>query len=133
MGRKARGLTLAEIMIALGVASIALLTLIMFVSMIYRAAREGKSQAAASSLARKSLERLRTDGEYFKEAASEEGLTAIEEFTVDPGTGAVNFTVVTHCTPIEDTDERYYDAAVNVSWEEGRDREVHLQTVLPRP
>lgn len=131
--KRERALTLAEIMISVGVASVALLTLIMFVSMIYRAAREGKSQAAASTLARKSLERLRTDTEFFEETTAEEGLTAIEEFTVDPGTGVVNFTVFTHCTPIYGTDERYYDAAVKVSWEEGRDREVNLKTVIPRP
>jgi len=131
--RRPRALTLAEVMIALGVASIALLTLIMFVSMIYRAARDGKSQAAASTLARKSLERLRTDDEYFREAASEDGITAVEEFSVDPGTGVVNFTVVTRCTAIQHTEERYYDAAVNVSWKEDRDREVRLNTVLPRP
>lgn len=130
-----RGLSLGEIIVALGVASIALLTLAVFVSTIHRAVHEGKSQAAASTVARKVLERLRSDRDFFYTVR-----TAPGEYTEDQlyweadEIVPVRYHVEARLQDLAGAPAGYYDAWVTVSWlEEHRRREVVLETFLPQP
>lgn len=130
-----RGLSLAEIVVAIGVASIALLTLAVFVSTIHRAVREGKSQAAASIVARRVIERLRSDREYFHAVR-----TAPGEYTEDQlyweadEIVPMRYHVECRVQDLAGAPAGYYDAWVTVWWlEEHRRRELVLETYLPQP
>lgn len=137
MGRIRRGLTLAEILIAVAVASVTLLTLVLFTSVIHRAAREGKSQAAASTMARTELERLRMDADFLTQVRDSGGLSlertelldASQEGRVSPTV----FTINIDLTPLSGSD-RFLEAGVRVTWTEHyRQREVQLHSYLNDP
>ncbi|MBI3925758.1 MAG: prepilin-type N-terminal cleavage/methylation domain-containing protein [Armatimonadetes bacterium] len=138
MRRSERGLTLAEVVIAVAVAAVALLTLVLFTSMIHRVAREGKSQAAASTLAREAVERLRTDSEYFDQALAENPLEFEREQLIGQSQqgkiAPTRFQVSVELEPMEGSGNRFFKTSVRVEWtEEHRDREVLLETYLPVP
>lgn len=134
-------MTLAEVLVALGVLLIAILTMIGYIATVHRAAREGKHQAIASVYARSMLEQLRDSGDDFEtahngglvvtrsevlldgEAAPEDnevGRKGATEYTVEGKTALVSGSI--------------YSLVVNVSWEEsGRQRQVVLESLGQRP
>lgn len=132
---RSRGLSLAEVVIAIGVASLAVLTLAVFVSTIYRATHEGKSQAAASTVARRAIERLRADREYFRAILSGTGASDEEQlYWQADQVVPMRYHVVTTLEAVSGAPAGYYDASVTVSWlEEHRRREVVLETYLTHP
>ncbi len=137
MGRVRRGLTLAEILIAVAVASVALLTMVLFTSVIHRAAREGKSQATASTLARTELERLRADPQYLRRVQDEAPFTVERTEVIDSSQrgrlAPTVFTVEITLTPLSSNDH-FLESTVLVHWNEShRQRQVSLHSYLPDP
>jgi Tfp pilus assembly protein PilV len=135
MNRQGRAVTLPEILIALAVAAVALLTLVLFVGVIHRASREGKSQAAASTLARSHLEKLRANTEFFEEVKANNPweIDTTEVLSQDQSTrmAATSFHLRIQLTPMASND-RYEEAEVLVTWQEqGRERRVELTSYLP--
>jgi Tfp pilus assembly protein PilV len=135
MTRKSRAVTLPEILIALAVAAVALLTLVLFIGVIHRASREGKSQATASTIARSHLERLRADTEFFNEVKAnnpwEADKTEVLSANQSSRMSATSFHIRVGLTPMASND-RYQEAEVLVTWtEQGRERKVRLVSYLP--
>ena len=133
---RSKGLSLAEVVIAIGVASLAVLTLAVFVSTIYRATHEGKSQAAASTVGRRAIERLRSDRAYFRTVrTATEGSFEEEQLYWQAGEVVpMRYHVTTRLEPVAGAPTGYYDASVMVWWiEEHRRREVVLETWLTQP
>jgi prepilin-type N-terminal cleavage/methylation domain-containing protein len=137
MSADKKGVTLPEILIALAVAAVALLTLVLFVGVIHRASREGKSQATASTIARTHLERMRSDPAFFKTVLLNTPWTdqVSEDLTPEERAqrAALNFQVSVSIDPLPSND-RYFEGKVQVTWaEEGRERRVRLESYLPDP
>lgn len=134
-GRAPRGLSLAEIVVAIGVASIAVMSLAVFVSTIYRAVHEGKSRAAAATVARRVIERLRSDREYFQSVRTAPGeYTEDQLFWEADDVLPVRYHVEARVVDLAGAPAGYFDASVTVWWdEERRRREVTLETYLPQP
>jgi Tfp pilus assembly protein PilV len=126
-----RAVSLGEVIVALGVASVALLTLAVFLSTMHRALHEGKSEASASTIAQRVLERMRSDPGYYRAVtAQEQGFTQL--FWTPGQEEAVRYTVLASATPLANA--RYADVTVTVRWvEERRERRVELETYLPVP
>lgn len=120
---------------AIGVASIALLTMAVFVSTIHRAVHEGKSRAAASTVARRVLERLRSDREYFHAVRTTPGEYTEDQLYWEADEAVpIRYHVVAAVEDLADAPSGFYDASVTVWWiEEHRRREVILETYLPQP
>lgn len=68
------GMSLGEVMVALAILLVAILTMVGYIATVHRAAREGKSQAVATMYARSMLERVRDSQADFQQAASPAGL-----------------------------------------------------------
>lgn len=131
--RQPLGLTLAEILLAIGVASIAIIGVALVLATIWRAASEGKYQAAASNLARSRIEKMRGDEQYFTGVLQAVGPTVIKDVVkVDDKTETPFETTITPTLLAGST--AYFDVVVQVRWDqEHRKREVKLETVLPDP
>ncbi len=131
------GLTLGEVIMAIALASIALLTLTLFTSVIHRINREGKQQALASTFARQGLERFRSDPDFQRQVVSNLPYTYTEQEQL-PTAQAGNhtpttFTVTIYASPLSGTQGRYYTTKVIVSWEDGKKkRQVQLDTYTPK-
>ena len=130
-----RGLTLGEIIVALGIASLAILTLAVYVSTVHRAAAEGKSQAGASTLARRVMERLRSDRAWFLAVqAAPEGFDEDQMVWQPDEVVPVRYRVETRLQPLASAPQGYLDATVTVTWlENHRQRRVVLETYLTAP
>lgn len=139
MGRsRPRGVTLIEVVFALGVATVVLLTLAMFISTVHRNAREGKSQAIASVLTTRTLERLHSDEDFFNRVYGSQGselvVTEVQQFYKEGNLAPIEFRIRASLAPLPDGENRYYDALVVVEWTEGgRVRKLAAETYLPNP
>lgn len=128
------GFTLGEVVLALGISALGMLTLVLLVSTIWRAASEGKYYSAASSHARKTLEKLRGDETYLQAVLDGVAPAAFNTtLCVDDALYLpLNTTIV--LSPLPGTEDRYLDAEVTVRWEqEHRWRSLALETYLPGP
>ena len=137
-----RGLTLAEVILALGVLAVGILTLVGYMTTIHRAAREGKNQAMATMHARSILERVRDSATEFALAATPAGYTqtrnevllageAAPENNEETRRGATVFNCTARAQTIT-TD--IYSIVVDVRWaEQGRERKVVLESRATRP
>lgn len=129
-----RGLTLAELVMALGLASLSVLSMVAYFGGMHKAAAEGHSQASATTVAVEVLERMGRDADYLAQ------VSATPTFLVVEPTREANvrrtprrFRVRVTQTPL-DPERRYVDVLVRVDWaDDGREREIALETVLPCP
>jgi hypothetical protein len=132
-GRKPLGLTLAEILLAIGVASISIIGVALVLATIWRAASEGKYQAAASNLARSRIEKMRGDQQYLTGVLQAAGPTVVKDIVKVDDKIDTEFETKITPTPLTGS-TAYFDVVVQVSWDqEHRKREVKLETVLPDP
>ncbi len=130
---KRPGFTLGEMILALGISALGLLTLVLLVSTIWRAASEGKYHSAASSHARRTLERLRGEPDYLRGVLDGSVPAAFNTtLSVDDALYVpLNTTIALEM--LSGTD-RYLDVEVTVLWEqEHRARRLSLETYLPAP
>lgn len=131
--RRGRGFTVAEVLIAMALAAMAVIGVASLIASIYRSVKEGKYQAVGSTLARQEIERLRGDREDLVRLLGLPG----------PETNVHNLPVETQTTPFNCTlqavympamENRYLDVTCLVRWQQqGRVREVSLETILPKP
>lgn len=124
---------MAEVLVALGVAAVTILTLAGYIVSIHRAAEEGEGQALASIIARSILEEVRSNQALFDTVVG--GTYSITQNEVlhpeeDQRTPRVFFVEVRGTLPSPEL----MDAVVQVDWREGqRNRKVILQSRFPRP
>ncbi len=135
-------MSLTEVLIALSLLLVAILTMVGYITSIHRASREAKHQAVASMYARSALEQLRDSQADFEAAGEPQGLTFTRsEVLLDGEAAAENnevgrqaateFTVLSRTEPISGS---IYSMVVQVRWEEsGREREVVLESRGQRP
>jgi type II secretory pathway pseudopilin PulG len=127
------GLTLAEILLAIGVASISIIGVALVLATIWRAASEGKYQAAASNIARSRIEKMRGDDHFFEFVLQNAGSTVAKEVLKVDDKIETEFETTITTTPLS-AGSGYFDVVVMVAWDqEHRKRSVKLETVLPDP
>ena len=141
--KKNKAMSLLEVLLALAILAVAVLTLVGYTVTIHRSAREGKRQGIASYEARSALELLRQSKPDFEAALTATGYTDTKmEFLLDGETdssqneigrkAAATFEVLGRAELVaNDT----YRLVVTVSWDDdGRAREVVLEsrTLDPR-
>lgn len=129
-----RGLSLAELVMALGLASLSVLSMVAYFGGMHKAAAEGHSQASATTVAVEVLERMGSDAAFLAQVTSTPSWTVTEPTREGDGRReARTFRVRVTQAPL-DGERRYVDAVVRVDWREGgRTREIVLETVLPCP
>lgn len=146
---KKSGVSLAEVILALGVFAIGVLALIAYLVTTHRAAKESKHQAIATMFARTLLEKTRDSADRFKQATAAGGYT--EDFQEqllkdESGTapdddeqtriGKLTFTGHIIATPTASTlpSDGIYSLVVKVQWQEqGRNREAILESRTLKP
>jgi Tfp pilus assembly protein PilE len=140
--RGRRGLSLSEIIVALGVLAIGILTVVGYITTIHRAAREGKNQAMATMHARSILEKVRDSNPEFQQALTpagyqvtrEEVLLEGEELEANNEAGRRSPTVFQCQARATHLASDIYSVVVRVNWQEhGRPREVVLESRAQRP
>ena len=130
-----RGLSLAELLIAMLVGAIAILMVALLISSVWRAASEGKYQAAASNVARGYVEQLRGDANFLQTcmATNPQPTQMSTQQRVD-GAQDTRFDCEIRIQPLANSNNAFQDVSVKVSWpQEHRTRSVTLQTYLPTP
>lgn len=129
-----RGLSLAELVMALGLASLSALAMVAWFGGMHKAASEGHSQASATTVAVEALERMQSDPAFLREVTLRP-VFEVDEPSHDPAAqrDPRRFRVEVRQAAL-DPERRYLDVTVLVSWrEEKRRREVALETVLTPP
>lgn len=128
-----RGLTLSEVILAMAVAAMAVIGIATLIAAVYRANKEGKYQSAASVLARSEIERLRGDQDELQRLVTlARPETTVRNLPIDDHQVAFNCTLSLRLLP--EMQSRYADTQCTVRWEQqGRVREVALETYLPTP
>jgi hypothetical protein len=131
--RPKRGLTVAEIILAMAVASLSVIGIASLITSVYRAVKDGKYQAVGSTLARQEIERLRGDKDDLVRLVNLPGPeTRIVALPVGDQETAFNCTLRAVYAP--SMENRYLDLTCAVRWEQhGMVREVRLETLLPKP
>jgi Tfp pilus assembly protein PilV len=122
-------------MMALAIGAVAIFGVAFMLASAWRASSEGKYQAAASNLARQSIEKMRGDSVSFATllAATTSPTSFNTTLSVD---GAINTTFRTDMAAValSGSNNGYYDLTVNVTWDqEHRTRQVTLETYLAHP
>lgn len=131
--RKTCGFTVAEVLIAMAVAAMAVIGIASLIASIYRSVKEGKYQAVGSTLARQEIERLRGDSADLMRLLDLTGPEMkVHNLPVDNQNTPFNCTLRAIYMP--SMENRYLDLTCNVRWsQQGRTREVSLETILPKP
>ncbi len=136
------GLTLAEIVAALGILTIAVITMVSYFATIHRAAREGKNQGIATMQARTILEKLRDSPSAFAVAKTSEGYREThEELLLENETDPEKNEVGRKSAMVFEGEGKavlvageIYSLVVIVRWtEEGRQRNVVLESRTQEP
>lgn len=135
MKMRRRAFTLSEMIIALALAAIAILTLASLTVQVWKTVRYAKYTAFASNLARQQLERLKGDPASLTLALtgpdSERDFSG--DFEVDEGR-AMHFDGRLTLQPLPPPRDRYVTVVARVSWvQEARDRQAVLESILPLP
>jgi Tfp pilus assembly protein PilV len=127
-----KGLTLAEVIVAFAVGSIAITTVALMLASVWRAASEGKYQAAASNLGRLSVEKLRGDPVYLNTTIAANAPAFINTTLSVDGVINTTFQSQINVQPLAGS-PGYFDVTVNVTWaQEHRHRLVTMETYLPQ-
>lgn len=133
---------MAEILLALLILLIAILTMVGYTVTIHRAAKEGKHQALATVQARALLERVRDYPPMFMQANDPAGYTETRtEYLLDTETdtskneagqrAAATFELEARANPITND---IYGLVVTARWDDdGRTRNVVLESRMKRP
>jgi Tfp pilus assembly protein PilV len=128
-----RGLSLSEVILALAILVVAVISIASFVAAVYRSVKEGKYQAVASNIAKSELEHLRVDQ------------AALSSLILHPAEGVkdqqvpIDDTVVTYHQTVTaqllpSMGNRYVRLVSRVTWRQSsRDREVALETCYVAP
>ncbi len=130
-----RGLTVAEVLIALALAAVAILGLASLTAAVWRAAKFSKYTAYASNLARQPIEQMKGDAAYFR--TTMDGTAAdrqfSKDFVVDEGQ-SVRFEGELTFTRLPAPQDRYVRVESKVTWvQQKTPRQVFLETILPAP
>ncbi|MBI3927779.1 MAG: hypothetical protein HY319_19720 [Armatimonadetes bacterium] len=133
-----RAVSLVELVLALGVAAVVLLTLAVFIGTVHRNSREGKSHSIGSTLAVRMLEKLHSDPDFFEQVLEAPGsrleLTERQQFLEEGELSATKFRSRVSLLSIPGSEDRYFDALVQVDWaESGRQRSLKVETYVPDP
>ncbi|MCD4784326.1 MAG: hypothetical protein K8T10_10945 [Candidatus Eremiobacteraeota bacterium] len=121
-GNLSRGLSLLEVIISLGIASVAILTMLLFFAYALENIRIGKSVGQATAIAQRHMESLKAKGkEVLAEMADSGGeSTQVSEVETlyDPGTNTpLNYTITYSVVRLPPPQERVLDIVVRVDWE----------------
>jgi len=120
-GNISRGLSLLEVVISLGIAVVAIVTMLVFFAYALENVRVGKSVGQATAIAQRHMESLKAKG---KEALAEmadagESPTQVSEVETlyDPGTNVpLEYTVTYSVVRLPAPQERILDIVVRVDW-----------------
>lgn len=124
-------MTLVEIMFAIALSSIAVVTLVVLFSFIFSSARNGKSQAKATSIAQRYMERLKADQKFYDRVKASPGFIERELVWEGVQTAPVEYTVKIGLDPTG-TAGHFVDGLVTVSWtERAVAKQVALETFFP--
>jgi len=114
------GLSLIEIVIAIGIAMVMVVSLLLFFSYVFASVRSGKNKAKAASIAQKYLERLKADQDYLQDVIKSPQNFAEKEVLYNPNQEAPTvFTVAISATPMP-PDNELVDILIQVNWKEHR-------------
>jgi Tfp pilus assembly protein PilV len=136
--RPGRGLSLVEIVLAIGIAAISVITVLVIFSYVFANARSGKLQAKAAAIGQGYVERVKADKDFFKAVQAAPGSNIVRTETepvYDGETSApITFTSSVALTPRAfGTSQRpYADVLVTVSWKERETlKSTTLETYFP--
>ena len=125
-----RGFTVAEVLVSLGIASVAILSLAVLTASVWRAGKFAKYTAYASGLAQQPIEKMKGDPYYLKNLLT--GPDSLhhysEKVSLEEGR-ETEFQVSLTVTPLLQPKERYVRVVSKVSWIQERvARELVLET-----
>lgn len=130
-----RGFTVSEVLLALGVASLAVLALAALTASVWRSAKFAKYTAYASGLAQQPIERLKGDPAYLSSLMS--GPDSLRHYSqqasLEEGQ-STEFRVDLTLQPLPQPTDRYVHVVSKVSWVQQKvAREVVLETTQRQP
>lgn len=130
-----RGFTVSEVLVALGVASLAVLALAALTATVWRSSKFAKYTAYASGLAQQPIERLKGDPSYLTSLMTgpDELRHYTQEVSLEEGYKTF-FIVDLKLQPVAQPADRYVRVVSKVSWvQEKVAREVVLETTQKQP
>jgi len=130
-----RGFTVSEVLLALGVASLAVLALAALTASVWRASKFAKYTAYASGLAQQPIERLKGDPAYLNSLMTgpDELRHYTQEVSLEEGY-TTYFIVDVKLQPLAQPKDRYVRVVSKVTWtQEKVAREVVLETTQRQP
>lgn len=130
-----RGFTVSEVLVALGVASLAVLALAALTATVWRASKFAKYSAYASGLAQQPIERLKGDPAYLSSLLSGPGSLRhySQQASLEEGY-QTEFHVDLNLQPLPQPKDRFVHVVSKVSWvQEKVSREVVLETTQRQP
>lgn len=120
-----------EIIFAIALASVAVISLIVIFSFVFSSARTGKTTSKATSIAQRYLERMKADRRFFERVKTSPQFSEREIVWEGAATAPVEYTVRVSLNPTG-TDQRYVDGLVTVSWtERSQPKHIALETFFP--
>ncbi|MFN8606856.1 MAG: hypothetical protein U0931_04950 [Vulcanimicrobiota bacterium] len=125
-----RGFTVSEVLLALGVACLAVLALAGLSASVWRAAKFSKYSAYASGLAQQPIEKMKGDPDYLKILLTgpDSARHYIQTASLEEGQNT-EFRVDLDVRPLAQPQDRYVRVVSKVSWTQQRvQREVVLET-----
>ena len=130
-----RGFTVSEVLLALGVAAMAVLALAALTASVWRASKFAKYTAYASGLAQQPIERLKGDPAYLNSLMTgpDEVRHYTQEVSLEDGY-TTYFIVDLKLQPLAQPKDRYVRVVSKVTWtQEKVAREVVLETTQRQP
>ena len=130
-----RGFTVSEVLLALGVAAMAVLALAALTASVWRSSKLAKYTAYASGLAQQPIERLKGDPAYLNSLMTgpDEVRHYTQEVSLEDGY-TTYFIVDLKLQPLAQPKDRYVRVVSKVTWtQEKVAREVVLETTQRQP
>ena len=130
-----RGFTVSEVLLALGVAAMAVLALAALTASVWRASKFAKYTAYASGLAQQPIERLKGDPAYLNSLMTgpDEVRHYTQEVSLEDGY-TTYFIVDVKVQPLAQPKDRYVRVVSKVTWSQEKvAREVVLETTQRQP
>ena len=130
-----RGFTVSEVLLALGVASMAVLALAALTASVWRASKFAKYTAYASGLAQQPIERLKGDPAFLSSLMTgpDELRHYTQEVSLEEGY-TTYFIVDLKLQPLAQPKDRYVRVVSKVTWSQEKvAREVVLETTQRQP